>query len=78
MPRRRMTAEERQAAALEKRRTELRIAVAVWCERTHNTKQDLARLCGMPVSTFYKRLDQPESMRAGELWKLQDILGVSA
>ena len=56
---------------------ELRAKVACYCYLTGHKKEYLAYLCGMSLSTFYKRLEEPSTFSLGELSKLSTALGLT-
>lgn len=56
---------------------ELRAKVAYYCYFTGHKKEYLAYLCGMSLSTFYKRLEEPSTFSLGELSKLSKVLGLT-
>lgn len=56
---------------------ELKAKVAYYCYFTGHKKEYLACLCGMSLSTFYKRLDEPSTLSLGELSKLSKALGLT-
>lgn len=39
------------------------------------TQKDLARKIGMPASSFQYRVSHPETLRLGEIWRLEKIIG---
>ena len=39
------------------------------------TQKDLAKKIGMPASSLQYRVSHPETLRLGEIWKLEKIIG---
>jgi len=39
------------------------------------TQKDLAKRMGMPASSFQYRVSHPETLRLGEIWQLEKIIG---
>lgn len=39
------------------------------------TQKDLAKKIGMPASSFQYRVSHPETLRLGEIWRLEKIIG---
>ena len=39
------------------------------------TQKDLAKRMGMPASSLQYRVSHPETLRLGEIWQLEKIIG---
>ena len=39
------------------------------------TRKDLAKKIGIPAPTLQYRVSHPETLRLGEIWKLEKIIG---